>query len=136
MNQEMKDRISATLKGRPLSAEHRQHVAEANRRTKSKKPWMTRDRLGKTYEEIYGKNAEQEKLKRIKSDNPALLVWREQTLTRDRYTCQKCGGVATIAHHIHPVKVSPESKFDLSNGLAVCISCHLRIHHQLRREGI
>jgi len=31
-----------------------------------------------------------------------------------------------------PTKYSPESRFDVDNGITVCIECHAKIHPELR----
>lgn len=55
--------------------------------------------------------------------------WRRTVLRRDQHICQVCGdeGVS-IVHHIRSVKDNPSLRFELENGIAVCCSCHNRIH--------
>lgn len=54
--------------------------------------------------------------------------WRE---IRDRFlaehsTCEKCGGKASVAHHI--IRKSEGGKDTPRNLMALCASCHNRLH--------
>lgn len=63
------------------------------------------------------------------------ISWRTDVFCRDEYTCQCCGarnggGAAVIlnAHHVLNWKDNPESRYDVSNGITLCQSCHTRFH--------
>lgn len=50
--------------------------------------------------------------------------WREQILERDK-VCQQCGTSKNLeAHHIVQWALSPELRLVVSNGEALCESCH------------
>lgn len=54
--------------------------------------------------------------------------WRLAVLYRDHWTCQikgpRCEGRGAIADHILPVARRPDLEHDVSNGQAVCGTCH------------
>lgn len=62
---------------------------------------------------------------RDKRGNAFDVDWRKAIFKRDNYTCQSCaknGGIQ--AHHIKPYKLCPELRYELSNGVTLCIDCH------------
>jgi hypothetical protein len=63
-------------------------------------------------------------------DSSELSQWRKQVYLRNNFTCQQCGyhGRSLHAHHIKSYSDYPELRFDISNGLTVCISCHEKLH--------
>lgn len=56
--------------------------------------------------------------------------WRISVLRRDGFTCQQCGKIGGIlqAHHIKSWKDYPEVRYDIENGITVCLKCHKDIH--------
>ncbi len=67
------------------------------------------------------------------------LAWREAVLRRAGYLCEECrrygrtgrDGLpirATVAHHIKHREEYPELQYLLSNGRALCESCHNKAH--------
>ena len=56
--------------------------------------------------------------------------WRQAVFERDNYTCQECGQMGCVlnAHHIQSWKDFPELRYDIDNGVTVCVSCHYKIH--------
>lgn len=63
-------------------------------------------------------------------DSRDLKRWRKAVYDRDNYTCQHCGksGVLLNAHHIKSYAAYPESRFDVNNGISLCIPCHEKVH--------
>lgn len=61
---------------------------------------------------------------------PMLKGWRTLVMKRDNFTCQKCGyqGHELHAHHIKEFAIYPELRFEVSNGLTLCVDCHGAIH--------
>lgn len=114
-------RISAKAKGRTLSHETKDKIlqtkiangtlpkGEKHYKWKGGRPWQ-----------------------RFKE--PRYLAWRAAVLERDGYVCQHCRrecakyerGLA--AHHINPYATHPALRYEVSNGLTLCRTCHLSLH--------
>ena len=58
--------------------------------------------------------------------SPQYQGWREAVFTRDNYTCQHCGKTKCYieAHHLKAFSEYPELRFDVDNGVALCVPCH------------
>lgn len=57
--------------------------------------------------------------------------WRKDVYERDNYICKFCGKKSNgdiQAHHISPVRISPERILDVNNGITLCNTCHRLIH--------
>ena len=55
--------------------------------------------------------------------------WSKRVKERDNYTCQNCGGTKNlISHHIKYANKYPKLRYDISNGITLCRSCHPKIH--------
>jgi len=61
-------------------------------------------------------------------------LWRDKVFARDGYTCQKCHkyDLKLNAHHIEPFIKNPELRYDLSNGITLCVKCHREEHKNAR----
>jgi predicted HNH restriction endonuclease len=67
-------------------------------------------------------------------NSPKTQDWRKQVFARDSWTCKKCGqrGGSLHAHHIFSFSEFPEKRFDVDNGMTLCIACHKQTHNQKR----
>ena len=55
--------------------------------------------------------------------------WSEAVKSRDG-KCLRCGSTEKLhAHHIERFIKHPEKRFDLSNGMTLCKTCHHKEHH-------
>lgn len=56
--------------------------------------------------------------------------WRKKVFERDNYTCQHCQQVGgeLNAHHIKPFAKFKELRYEVSNGLTLCVECHRQEH--------
>lgn len=57
--------------------------------------------------------------------------WRRKVRRRDKYTCQLCNIVRTKyskvklhVHHIVRFADDVSKRFDIANGITLCVSCH------------
>ena len=60
--------------------------------------------------------------------------WRTSVFKRDEYTCQHCKKVGgeLNAHHIKSYKDFKKLRYDIDNGITLCINCHRKEHKRLR----
>lgn len=62
----------------------------------------------------------------------AFSLWKKAVLIRDKYKCQLCGGRANTAHHKKYRKWGTE---ELSDGFAICNTCHTeRVHLNIKLD--
>ena len=68
-------------------------------------------------------------------------AWRKAVFARDNFTCQLCGdrshkghSVELHPHHIKPKKQFPELRFVVANGTTLCLSCHKKIHNNIKQS--
>ena len=55
--------------------------------------------------------------------------WRKDVFERDGYLCTNCGAKGILhAHHIKEFAKYPELRFDVSNGVTLCVPCHKIVH--------
>ena len=54
--------------------------------------------------------------------------WRDAVLKRDGHKCKKCGATERRldAHHIFSFTEYPERRFDMGNGITLCVKCHTK----------
>ena len=75
-------------------------------------------------------------MERRKAENKELYAkWRVLVYRRDGFTCQKCGvGTQLEAHHIHNFAEYPKLRYDVQNGITLCIKHHAEFHHLYGNE--
>ena len=63
--------------------------------------------------------------------SPDLKRWREMIFARDGWRCRHCGATADLhAHHIEHWAKNETRRFDLANGLTLCVGCHGKVHNR------
>lgn len=72
--------------------------------------------------------------KRIRMSNET-KEWRKLIFLRDNYTCRKCKKVGgnLEAHHKKSWTKYPELRFDINNGITLCLPCHRKMHTKKER---
>jgi hypothetical protein len=59
--------------------------------------------------------------------SPEYKLWRKEVYHRDGFKCRECGSNNKIeAHHIIPLRIDFEKRFDINNGITLC-----KKHHRL-----
>ncbi len=58
--------------------------------------------------------------------------WRMSVFERDNYTCQVCGnrGGTLNAHHLIKWSEDKRKRYDVDNGMTLCIKCHNAMHRR------
>jgi len=63
-----------------------------------------------------------------------LAHWSKAVRERNNNKCMECNDKAEISHHILPKKQYPEFSLLLSNGMALCKPCHIKIHREMKND--
>lgn len=68
--------------------------------------------------------------------------WRSSVFARDHYTCCKCGcrngngkQIKLHAHHIYNWKDNEDSRYDIDNGITLCVDCHMKFHSKYGKRN-
>ena len=63
--------------------------------------------------------------------------WRKAVYERDDYTCKVCGtrGGKLHAHHLNSFTAFPDLRYDLANGVTLCVKHHMEFHRQFGMGG-
>lgn len=148
--EEWKHKISESHKGKHLSEETRKKMSLAHIGCKHSIETRRKIRLSsleyfcspKTREKISGANNHRWKggitpeNERIRNSSE-YKEWRLSVFARDNFACQSCGqvGGGLHAHHILGFAKYPEHRFDINNGVTLCIPCHCKVHNR-KKMGI
>jgi len=58
----------------------------------------------------------------------AIVAWSQQVKKRDNYQCRLCGVLAIHSHHILYQRFYPDLRYNINNGISLCITHHNEIH--------
>jgi hypothetical protein len=111
LSQKHKDLISLSASKRILSEEHKLKIGDALRGEKHHN-WKG----GVTYP-IFALRKTRE-----------YRHWRNAVLKRDNFQCTQCNKskVRLHAHHIQSFTLFPELRFEVDNGITLCVPCHTK----------
>lgn len=149
LSQETLLKMSKASKGRKLSLEHKSKIREANWK-RIYKPHSLEAKFKNKIAHL-GKVPWNKDIPNFKSRgknnlnwkggvNPLNLkirtsleykIWRRSVFERDQWMCVLGGknhGCKLQAHHIKPFARYPELRFDLNNGITLCVNCHINLH--------
>jgi 5-methylcytosine-specific restriction endonuclease McrA len=122
-----RERISNSCKGKIISLEQRLKLSVAHKGLR--KPWAA---------EVGRRQAEKQRgchhwnwkggvSRAYKTGYYSLEYknWRREVFVRDSFICQQCGSREYVtAHHVKSFAKYPELRFDISNGITLCETCH------------
>lgn len=125
--------LSAVKKGKPILHLHTPEVISkiSASLTGKPQPWM-RGELHPNY-----KNGGAGFYERIKEmGRVEYKDWRRTVFARDDYTCQNCKtkGNRLHAHHIKSWADNPNCRYDVNNGITLCVQCHRELHRGHREK--
>lgn len=68
---------------------------------------------------------------------PDYKAWRSAVYAKDDFTCQVCfaRGGRIHAHHKKQWSLYPELRYDVSNGITLCASCHTKETNKEKAEA-
>lgn len=110
-------------KGKKHTAESKNKMSQALKGRKPPKTAFTSERTKgqKNVNWKGGITLENEKIRK----STEYQEWRKLVFKRDDYKCMACLARGYInAHHIKPFRQYPELRFDINNGITLCLTCH------------
>lgn len=67
-------------------------------------------------------------------NSPEYQFWRKSVFERDGYVCKMCGQRKQLnAHHVQLWSENEKLRFDISNGITLCVDCHKKLHKERKK---
>ena len=116
---ESKNNMSMAHKGYKMPEEQKKKIGLANSGSKSHlwKGGISKLKIYKHYR------------------NKEYIDWRKQVFQRDNFTCLNCGNRSSVSnpvvihpHHINSYTNFPAQRYDIDNGVTLCVPCHHQLH--------
>lgn len=138
-SEETKKKISESRKGKAIGNKNRQghepwnKGIEYNVHTKEWREKVSKANSGSNHWNWKGGIDSENRIMRNSSKHKE---WAKSVYEYDRWTCQYCGykGKKIIAHHIKSWADFPDLRFETSNGITLCRSCHVKIHKPSKKD--
>ena len=127
---EIIEKISTTKKGKPNNSSTKFKKGYIPWNNGKKNPYVTGEKCNFWKGGITPKN-------KILRQSIECREWRLKIFERDSYTCQVCRqiGVYLEAHHIKSWSAFPELRFDIDNGITLCLDCHSKTNNYKGRQA-
>ena len=128
-----KQKISEVHKGKKLSKEIKRKMSLAHM---GKQSGMLGKKLSKETKRkislaLGGTGIPQTTKRYYRLRDRKYMEWRSKVFERDNWTCQTCGKrsqsgeqVYLESHHIKSWAKYPKSRYDVENGVCLCVECH------------
>jgi hypothetical protein len=130
MSNDQRRKLSLAHLGKVLTEEHRNKISISNKGHK----WTIERRLRKrginSGNKCHFWKGGVTKTNEMERGSLSMKLWRETVFSRDDFTCQHCSirGGRLHPHHIKRFADCPDLRYEISNGLTLCISCHRKVH--------
>lgn len=141
---------SKQWKGKPKSVEHKKHISDSlvgheslvgrDPNKGSFKPGLVPWNKGKVFAAIsqeknpLWKGGISSEYDKARCHRFLFVDWTKLVKDRDENKCRHCNGTDRLrAHHIKDFVEYPELRYDVNNGLTLCISSHSKEHQRLNR---
>ena len=134
------DKISKSLRGRIISESSRRKVSK---KTKGRPAWnkgltkLNDKRMrntGKVKENHWNWKGGISSKNILERQSSKYKQWRRRVFKRDNYTCQMCSvrGGKLNAHHIKGFAEDKLLRYNMRNGITLCVKCHKKVHRFMR----
>lgn len=71
----------------------------------------------------------QKKISKLQRKSDQYWTWRRKVFQRDGFQCRECKASTQLeAHHITEWIDNPKARFDVKNGITLCVNCHTKLH--------